>query len=117
MCNGVKALHDFIAFAEYWTGGWFGEEFIWKGDVMMSYKTRPIHKTETKDKQMKHPVEAMTFFFWVTLIIGLVMIGVNLSFFSDRNLGLMVGIGFVVGSIVIYFLGKYMGVMRKKEEG
>ncbi|MDP4098033.1 hypothetical protein OIN60_14835 [Paenibacillus sp. P96] len=82
----------------------------------MSYKTQPINKVETKDKRMKQSVSVMTSFFWVALIIGLVTIIVNLSFFSDRNLGLMIGIGFVVGSIFIYFLGKYMGAVRKREE-
>ncbi|MFB5678655.1 hypothetical protein ACE3NQ_29325 [Paenibacillus terreus] len=82
----------------------------------MAYKTQPIDKVETKDKRMKRSVATMTFFFWVALIIGVITIVVNLSFFSDRNLGLMVGIGFVVGSIFIYFIGKYMGAVRKKED-
>lgn len=47
----------------------------------------------------------MTIAAWVSLAIGLVTCLFEVSDFSDRNLGLMVGVGFLVGSVQIYMIG------------
>lgn len=47
----------------------------------------------------------MTAAAWVSLAIGLLTCLFEVSDFSDRNLGLMVGIGFLVGSVQIYMIG------------
>ncbi|MDF2714260.1 MAG: hypothetical protein K0R28_1185 [Paenibacillus sp.] len=47
----------------------------------------------------------MTVAAWIALAIGLLTCLFEVSDFSDRNLGLMVGIGFLVGSVQIYMIG------------
>lgn len=47
----------------------------------------------------------MTAAAWIALAIGLLTCLFEVSDFSDRNLGLMVGIGFLVGSVQIYMIG------------
>jgi hypothetical protein len=47
----------------------------------------------------------MTVAAWIALGIGLLTCLFEVSDFSDRNLGLMVGIGFLVGSVQIYMIG------------
>ena len=44
---------------------------------------------------------------------------INLNDFNDRNLGLMVGIGFLVGSVFIYVIAKAIGLVhtRREDEG
>lgn len=75
-----------------------------------------IGKVDPNDKGMRRSVSILSIFGWIALAIGIVTILFNLSDFSDRNLGLMVGIGFVVGSIFIFIIGKSLGILRKKEE-
>ncbi|MNW25078.1 hypothetical protein D3C74_18120 [compost metagenome] len=71
---------------------------------------------ETKQKQMKGTESFMSILAWVAGIIGIILIVVNVGFFSDRNLGLMIGIGCVVGGIFIYMISKSLGTARMKEE-
>ncbi|MEF3303209.1 hypothetical protein [Paenibacillus sp. GYB003] len=47
----------------------------------------------------------MTAAAWISLAIGLITCLFEVSDFSDRNLGLMVGVGFLVGSVQIYMIG------------
>ncbi|GAA3402180.1 hypothetical protein ACFFNY_03705 [Paenibacillus hodogayensis] len=50
-------------------------------------------------------VSFMTVAAWIALGIGLLTCLFEVSDFSDRNLGLMVGVGFLVGSVQIYMIG------------
>jgi hypothetical protein len=38
----------------------------------------------------------------------------NLNQFNDRNTGLMVGIGFLVASVNIYFIGTAIGLVSER---
>ncbi|WP_199615207.1 hypothetical protein [Paenibacillus alkalitolerans] len=42
---------------------------------------------------------------WIALCVGIVMSLWNVGHFSDENLTLMLGIGFMVGSVFIYTIG------------
>ncbi|MBB6733074.1 hypothetical protein [Cohnella zeiphila] len=56
---------------------------------------------------------------WISAIViacGIVCCVWNLSQFNDRNLGLMVGIGFLVGGIQILMFGMVAPLMQKKTE-
>lgn len=49
-------------------------------------------------------VKMMTTAAWTALLFGLALSLFNLHDFSDRNAALMVGIGFMVGSVFIYVI-------------
>ncbi|PYI57244.1 hypothetical protein [Paenibacillus flagellatus] len=69
----------------------------------MTTKTIAIQQEAVKDGNRLASV--MTVVAWIALCIGLVTCLFEVSDFSDRNLGLMVGIGFLVGSVQIYMIG------------
>lgn len=52
----------------------------------------------------------------IALVIGVICCVVNIAEFSDRNLGLMVGIGFLVGGIQILVFGAIAPLMQRKQE-
>lgn len=52
---------------------------------------------------------------WTLLVCGVVLVLFNLSEFNDRNLGLMVGIGFLVGSVFIYTIGTNMHLVQARK--
>jgi hypothetical protein len=62
-----------------------------------------------KNKPMKddgHSVAAfMTAIAWVLLGFGFLLCLWNVADFSDRNLGLMTGIGFLIASVQIFTIG------------
>ncbi|MFD1957098.1 hypothetical protein ACFSL6_23755 [Paenibacillus thailandensis] len=49
---------------------------------------------------------------WIALAIGVVLCLFNLHEFNDRNVGLMVGIGFLVGSVFIYSCGMAVNMVE-----
>jgi hypothetical protein len=56
---------------------------------------------------------------WVALFVigvGIVCCMFNLAEFNDRNLGLMVGIGFLVGGSQIMLFGVIAPLMQKNQE-
>ncbi|CAH0120391.1 hypothetical protein PAE9249_02910 [Paenibacillus sp. CECT 9249] len=59
-------------------------------------------------------VKAMTWMAWVVFGIGLLLCLFNLYHFSDQNTGLMVGLGFLVGSVHIYVIGTAMGLVHER---
>ncbi|GAB2670117.1 hypothetical protein ACFQWB_04365 [Paenibacillus thermoaerophilus] len=59
-------------------------------------------------------VRVMTAMAWGVLAIGLVLCLFNLGHFSDRNVGLMVGLGFLVGSVHIYVIGTAIGLVHAR---
>jgi len=77
-------------------------------------------KTETApaarqiEREGKSLFLAMHIAAWVALCIGLVLCLVNLNDFSDNNTALMVGIGFLVGSVFIYTIGTAMNLVHKR---
>lgn len=56
---------------------------------------------------------------WVALIaiaVGIVCCIWNLAEFNDRNLGLMIGIGFLIGGSQIMLFGVVAPLMQKHQE-
>lgn len=58
---------------------------------------------------------AMHVLAWITLAIGLVLSLWNIRYFSDSNLTLMLGIGFLVGSVQIYVIGTAMQLFHQRQ--
>jgi hypothetical protein len=55
-------------------------------------------------RSVQHLVRWMTIAAWTTLLIGLGLSLLNVAHFSEQNVALMVGIGFMVGSVHIYVI-------------
>jgi len=56
---------------------------------------------------------------WVAMVViavGIVCCLMNIAQFNDRNLGLMVGIGFLIGGVQIMLFGVIAPLMQKNQE-
>jgi EamA domain-containing membrane protein RarD len=56
---------------------------------------------------------------WIAVMVvavGVICSAVNIAHFNDRNLGLMVGIGFLVGGIQILVFGAIAPLMQRRQE-
>ncbi|MBD2871613.1 hypothetical protein [Paenibacillus arenilitoris] len=80
----------------------------------MTTKTATISQTGPTKSDVKRLVKAMTAIAWAVLIVGVVLCVANLSHFSDQNVGLMVGIGFLIGSVHIYVIGTAIGLVHAR---
>jgi len=80
----------------------------------MTTKTAAISQVQPNKSEVKRLVKAMTYMAWTVLIIGTVLCLLNISHFSDQNVGLMVGIGFLIGSVHIYVIGTAIGLVHAK---
>lgn len=69
----------------------------------MTTKTMAFEQQTMKDGNKLASV--MTVAAWVAFAVGLLTCLFNVTEFSDRNLGLMVGVGFLIGSVQIYMIG------------
>lgn len=69
----------------------------------MTTKTISIEQHAVKDGNRLGSV--MTAAAWLAFGIGLLMCLFNISEFSDQNMGLMLGVGCLVGSVFIYMIG------------
>ncbi len=68
---------------------------------------------------MKKPFDMFRTLKWIAglvILCGIVCCVWNMSEFNDRNLGLMIGIGFLVGGIQIMLFGMVAPLMQKKDE-
>ncbi|WP_261300862.1 hypothetical protein [Paenibacillus andongensis] len=63
-----------------------------------------ISSNERSERDVMPLVKMMTIAAWALLGIGLLLSLLNMDHFSDRNASLMVGIGFMVGSVHIYVI-------------
>lgn len=81
---------------------------------MMTTKTATISQVQTGKSDVTRLVKAMTAIAWAVLGIGVLLCLVNLDHFSDKNVGLMVGIGFLVGSVHIYVIGTAIGLVHAR---
>ncbi len=63
---------------------------------------------------VKKLVNVMTIMAWVVLGIGVLLSLINLNHFSDKNVGLMVGIGFLIGSVHIYVIGTAINLVHAR---
>ncbi|GIP18828.1 hypothetical protein J40TS1_44700 [Paenibacillus montaniterrae] len=82
----------------------------------MSSNTKSVHINELKSSppDASRIVNIMTIIAWLVLGIGVVMCLANIADFNDRNWGLMIGIGFLVGSVHIYVIGTAIGLVHKR---
>lgn len=69
----------------------------------MTTKTAVVHQ-HRKERDVQSLVTIMTAAAWILLGIGLLLCLLNIGHFSDRNTSLMVGLGFMVGSVHIYVI-------------
>ncbi|OPH57518.1 hypothetical protein BC351_03050 [Paenibacillus ferrarius] len=70
----------------------------------MANKAISISSIEHNERDVMPLVKMMTIAAWALLGIGLVLSLLNINHFSDRNASLMVGVGFMVGSVHIYVI-------------
>ncbi|RJX37410.1 hypothetical protein D3P09_23990 [Paenibacillus pinisoli] len=80
----------------------------------MTTKTATISQLGPTKSDVKRLVNVMTAMAWGVLGIGFLLCLINLSHFSDKNIGLMVGIGFLVGSVHIYVIGTAIGLVHAR---
>lgn len=80
----------------------------------MTTKTAIISQVQPSKSDVKRLVKAMTAIAWGILGIGVLLCLINLSHFSDKNVGLMVGIGFLIGSVHIYVIGTAIGLVHAR---
>lgn len=52
----------------------------------------------------------------IVVLMGTVFCILNMAEFNDRNLGLMVGIGFLVGGLQILVFGAIAPLMQRRQE-
>jgi len=70
----------------------------------MTTKTFFEPRTEASERSVQRLVRWMTAAAWTTLLFGLALTLGNMHHFSEQNASLMVGIGFMVGSVHIYVI-------------
>ncbi|MCA0758272.1 hypothetical protein KP806_24765 [Paenibacillus sp. N4] len=80
----------------------------------MTTKTATISQVHTGKSDVTRLVKAMTAIAWAVLGIGVLLCLINISHFSDKNVGLMVGLGFLVGSVHIYVIGTAIGLVHAR---
>lgn len=79
----------------------------------MMIVNKPVRVSDNKENDLRATkmVFMMTVMAWMALITGVVICLFNLHALTNSNTGIMVGIGFLVGSVYIYFIGKAMGLL------
>jgi hypothetical protein len=70
----------------------------------MTTKTATVSAASGNEPNVTRLVKLMTATAWVLLGIGLIISLFSLDSFNDRNAALMVGIGFMVGSVHVYVI-------------
>lgn len=83
----------------------------------MTTKTATISQLGPSKSDVRRLVNVMTIIAWGVLAIGVLLCLINLSHFSDKNIGLMVGIGFLIGSVHIYVIGTAIGLVHARMSG
>lgn len=70
----------------------------------MTTRTLSASVAREETRNFSGLVKTMTFMAWLALIVGVVLCAINITEFNDENMTLMVGIGFLVGSVHIYVI-------------
>ncbi|UVI27787.1 hypothetical protein [Paenibacillus spongiae] len=78
-------------------------------------KTNPIYAGRSELDRARRLFTAMKFMAWACLAAGIVLSLWNVSHFSDKNLTLMLGIGFMVGSVFIYTIGTAINMVESRK--
>lgn len=84
-------------------------------DVMFVSKMVSMKKSELDKHDVERLFKFMNYAAWICLVTGVVLCLWRLSHFSDDNLSLMVGIGFLIGSVFIYTTGASIYLVHKDE--
>ncbi|GLX71345.1 hypothetical protein [Paenibacillus glycanilyticus] len=84
----------------------------------MATKTASVNNvksdTELAAASVKRLVTLMTIFAWTALTVGVLLCLIKISHFSDKNTTLMVGVGFLVGSVFIYTIGTAIALVHAR---
>lgn len=83
----------------------------------MSTKMYPLKKIKSMKDDGHAVAAAMTAIAWALLGFGFLLCLWNVADFSDRNLGLMAGIGFLVASVQIYTIGTAVHLVQARQSG
>ena len=81
---------------------------------MMATKTVNIQGLTPTQPDSKKLVKIMTVIAWIILSVGVILCLANITQFNDRNIGLMVGIGFLIGSVHIYVTGTAINLVHSR---
>ncbi|MVP00245.1 hypothetical protein [Paenibacillus lutrae] len=81
----------------------------------MTTNSVTVKQTANKEKEVRRLFNFMNIMAWSALVIGVVLSLWNVTHFSDKNLTLMVGIGFLVGSVFIYTIGTAIHLVHKRK--
>ncbi|WP_127531250.1 hypothetical protein [Paenibacillus kobensis] len=82
----------------------------------MTTKTTSITSRIMTERGFRPLVWIMTIAAWAALTIGVVLCLMYLQPFNDRNWGLMIGIGFLVGSVHIYVIRTAIHLVNTRRE-
>jgi len=82
----------------------------------MTTKTATVSSVRHNEPDVQRLVQWMTAAAWVILGIGVVMCLLNLNHLSDRNTFLMVGLGFMVGSVHIYVIRTAIHLVHSRKQ-
>ncbi|MFE5318714.1 hypothetical protein ACFQ88_08400 [Paenibacillus sp. NPDC056579] len=82
----------------------------------MTTKTASVSSVRHNERDVQRLVNWMTAAAWVILGIGVLMCLFNLNHFSDRNTSLMVGLGFMVGSVHIYVIRTAIHLVHSRKQ-
>ncbi|MGU3473381.1 hypothetical protein ACLBWT_19805 [Paenibacillus sp. D51F] len=74
---------------------------------------KPIEQSKTAVDRL---FQFMNIMAWTCLMIGVVACLWDITHFSDTNMTLMVGIGFLIGSVFIYTSGAALHLVSEKLE-
>ncbi|WP_281889281.1 hypothetical protein [Paenibacillus sp. YYML68] len=77
--------------------------------------TKTMTAAPHKERDVNRLVTMMTAAAWVVLAIGTLMCLINLQHFSDTNTPLMVGLGFMVGSVHIYVIRTAIHLVHSRQ--
>ncbi|WEK54004.1 MAG: hypothetical protein P0Y55_15790 [Candidatus Cohnella colombiensis] len=66
-----------------------------------------------KNREMARVLKWMAM---IAIVVGIVVSIMNIAQFNDRNLGLMIGIGFLIGGVQIMMFGIVFPLFQKNQE-
>ena len=71
---------------------------------------------DRRRREGKRVFSFMNMMAWIALGVGVVMSVANLGYLSEENLPLMLGIGFLVGSVFIYTIGTAISMVEQRKQ-
>ncbi|EFM09205.1 MULTISPECIES: hypothetical protein [Paenibacillus] len=82
----------------------------------MTTKNASISSHKATERGFRPLVWLMTVAAWAALTVGVVLCLMYLQPFNDQNWGLMIGIGFLVGSVNIYVIRTAIHLVNERRE-